>query len=263
MDKKLFAGLVVGLVLTGCGGSSNNSGSSYLWGVNAIPNEGNVSIVGNGTPVLTGGGYNITSSAWVTAAAGSGSLVYITNSSNTQLASLTYTLTSNEYYIIYAYGNTNTQEVMIVPQALLPPATGLGRLIFANASALQPSVDVYVGPTGTALTAATKVASSVTALSSGGAAHYDLAPGSYDVWYLTAGAPQTSTPLVDFNAAGTSITVVSTGSTQIQSLAIGDSQTGATSAQQPLAVVAASASTSSPLDAQTAHSVLSPVFRTK
>jgi len=249
MRRKLLAITGLAVLLAGCGGSSNNSGSSFLFGVNAIPNYGTVSVIANATSILTNAQYAVTSSAWVSTASGNGSLVYLTNSGNIQLASLTTNLATNGYYVVYAIGNTSTQTLMVVPLALQSiPTSGDGRLVFANASVQQPSADVYVTAPGASISGVVPTETSVTPFSSG--VNIDEPAGTYEVRFTQAG---TQNVIGDF----ATVVVPSSGPSQVQVLAITDSQTGSATPQQTLPVISSQLQPGSPLVAKHVHSIVS------
>ena len=230
MVKRILAGSLAALLLVGCGGGGSNSGSAYVYGVNAIPNAGAVSITANGGVVLNNAAYLSTSSAFVSVSAGSNATVFLTNSSSTQLASGSTTLTAGDYYTTFAIGNAVNQYVFVYPTDVSAPAANTAKISFVNSSILQPSVDVYVAPQGAA-TLGTAAISSMTPFNSG-----------QQVTGLTAGTVYT----VQFNVAGTNVslgsTTVTTGTTpatnEIQLVAITDSQTGTSPAQTILPPIA-------------------------
>jgi hypothetical protein len=230
MVKRILASSLAAILLAGCGGGGGNSGSAYIKGVNAIPNLGSVSITANGSVILNNSGYLSASSSFVGAGSGTSATIFLTNSSNTQLASGTTTLSNGDYYTAFAIGNAINQYVFIYPTDVSAPAVNTAKVSFVNCSVLQPSVDVYIAPQG-ATTLGTAAISSMTPFNSG-----------QEVTSLTAGTTYT----VQFNVAGTNVslgeTTVTTGTTpatnEIQLIAITDSPTGTTPGQTILPAIA-------------------------
>ena len=224
MVKRILAGTILALGLIGCGGGGSSSGTSYVYGVNAISNLGSLSITANGTTVMSGAAYQASSSSFVATNAGTDALLYLTNSSNTQLASGSTTFTGGDYYTAYAIGNAINQYLFVYETNVTPPATAnTGRLIFVDASIAQPSVDIYITPSGGVQGSAS--IRSLTPFTTGLAAEVDsLAAGVYDVQFKVAG---TSTVLVD----EPTVTIGTTAATnEVQIVAISDTvpTTGAT-----------------------------------
>ena len=228
MIKRILAASAVVIGLVGCGGSSSGTGTAYVYGINAVPNVGTVSITANGALVLNGAAYAASSSAFVSVTAGSNAAIFLTNSSNSQLASGLYNFVSPNYYATYALGTSTNPYLFIYPTDVSTPAANTGRLIFVNASVLQPAVDVYITPSGQAT--GTAAISSMTPFTSGREVN-GLAPGTYDVQFRAAG---TATVIVDEPAVviGTSPTT-----NEIQLVGIADTQTGAATAQAALPVI--------------------------
>ncbi len=229
MVKRMLAGSLVAILLIGCGGGGGNSGTAHVYGVNAIPNLGTVSITANGSVILNGAGYLSTSSAFVGVGSGTNATIFLTNSSGTQLASGSTTLTAGDYYSAFSIGNAVNQYVFVYPTDVSAPTANTAKISFVNCSVLQPSIDVYVAPQG-ATTLGTAAISSMTPFNSG-----------QEVSGLNAGTVYT----VQFNVAGTNVslgsTTVTTGTTpatnEIQLVAITDSQTGTSPAQTVLPVI--------------------------
>lgn len=229
MIKRFLTGSILAIVLVGCGGSGGSSGTSLVYGVNACPNVGALSITANGALVLNNAAYAATSSAFVGVNAGTNATIFLTNASSTQLASGSTTLTTNAYYTAFAIGNAINQYIFIYPTDVAPPTAGFGKLIFVNSSILQPSVDVYVTPSGG--TQGPPVLTSMTPFNSGVEPATPLAAGTYDVQFKVAG---TTTLLLDEPSVviGTTPT-----SNEIQIVGITDSQTGAATLQAALPVI--------------------------
>jgi hypothetical protein len=224
MIKRILAGSILALGLIGCGGSGNNSGTCYVYGINAISNLGSLSITANGTTVVSGAAYQASSSAFVSTNAGTDALLYLTNSSNSQLASGSTTFTSGDYYTAYAIGNAINQYLFVYETNVTPPTTAnTGRLIFVDASIAQPSVDIYITLSGGVQGSA--AIRSLTPFTTGLAAEVDNLPtGTYDVQFKVAG---TTTVLVD----EPSVTIGTTAATnEVQIVGISDTvpTTGAT-----------------------------------
>jgi len=230
MVKRILAGSILALGLIGCGGSGGSSGTAYVYGIDALPNVGTVSITAAGSVVLNSAAYEATSSAFVGVSSGTNASIFLTNSASTQLASGSTTFTSGEYYSTFAIGNLVNQYVFVYPTDVSAPVANAAKLSFVNCSVLQPSVDVYVAVLGSA-TLGTPVISSMTPFNSG-----------QEVQNLVAGQSYT----VQFNVAGTNVslgtTTITTGTTpatnEIQLLAITDSQTGVSPAQSIMAPIA-------------------------
>lgn len=239
MIKRILAGSILALGLVGCGGGGSSSGTSYVYGVNAISNLGALSITANGTTLLNGAAYQGVTSGFIGVNAGTDALLYLTNSSNTQLASGSTTFTNGGYYTAYAIGNAINQYLFVYPTDVTAPASGTGKLIFVDASTAQPSVDIYVTLSG-GVQGAAKIASLTPFTAGTGAEVSGLAAGTYDVQFKIAG---TSTVLVDEPA----VTVASASTNDIQVVGISDtvtttgSVTSTTQAALPLISVPVSA----------------------
>jgi len=228
MIKRILAGSILAMVIVGCGGSGGSSGTSYVMGVNALPNVGTVSITANGTVALNNAGFAANASTFVGVNSGNNASIFLTNSTSTQLASGTTTFTAGDYYTAYALGNSVNQYVFIYPIDVSSPAVSSGRFIFVNASTLQPSVDVYVTLVGSAQGA--PIITSMTPFNSGQESA-SLPVGTYDVQFKAAG---TSTVLVD----EPSVTIGTSSTTnEIQIVGITDSPTGSATAQYTLPVI--------------------------
>jgi hypothetical protein len=197
--------------------------------VNALPNSGAVSITADGTLILSNAAFSASSSAFVAVNAGTSAPVFLTNAASTQLASGTTTFISGDYYTAYALGNTSNQFVFLYPTDVSAPTTAnSGKLIFVNASTLQPSVDVYVTLSGNAQGAAS--ITSMTPFNSGQEVS-SLTAGTYDVQFKVAG---TTNVLID----EPSVVIGTTPATnEIQIVAITDAQTGSSTPQFALPVV--------------------------
>jgi len=229
MFKRILAGSIVVAALVGCGGSGGGSGTSFAYGVNAIPNIGTVSITANGSLVLNAAAYGASSSSFVGVNSGANSSIFLTNSSSTQLASGSTTFTGGDYYTTYAVGGSVNQYVFVYPTDVSAPNANFGKLIFVNASVLQPSVDVYVTLSGA--TQGPAVITSMTPFNSGQETLNQLPVGTYDVQFKAAG---TSNVLVD----EPTVTIGNAPTTnEIQIVGISDSPTGSATAQSALPIV--------------------------
>ncbi|MDR3691646.1 MAG: hypothetical protein P4L46_19865 [Fimbriimonas sp.] len=236
MIKRILAGTIGALVLVGCGGSSN-SGTAFVYGVNADPNVGNVSILANGSTVLSGASYASSSSSFVNISSGANAAVYVTNSTGQQLAGTTYLsgFTTGNYYNIYAYGSSSNQSIAILPvDVSLPinptdPGGTYGRIMFTNTSVYQPSVDVYV-TTQSSVAGLTPTVSGLTAFNSGFTTEKNnIAPNTYNVIFTTAG-----TQNVIATVSGLNVSTVTSGSGEnlISVVGITDAQGTTTPALQ-------------------------------
>jgi hypothetical protein len=228
MIKRILAGSILAMILIGCGGSGGSSGTCFVYGVNALPNIGAVSITANGTLVMSDAGFGSSSSTFVATNAGTQAPVFLTNSSSTQIASGTTNFTDGDYYTAYALGNTQNNFVVIYPTDVSAPTANTGKLIFVNASVLQPSVDIYI-----TLTGATQGVASLTSITpfNSGQEIANLAPGTYDVQFKTAG---TQNVLID----EPTVTIGTTASSnEIQIVGITDNVTASTPAQFALPII--------------------------
>lgn len=223
MKKWILGSAVLALTITGCGGGSGSSGTAYVVGVNTLPNEGSLSITANGSLILNSAAYGTSSSSFVAIDAGNAAPVFLTNSGSTQLASGTTNFITGDYYAAYAIGNTSNQFVFLYPvDVAAPTKANTGNLIFVNASVLQPTVDVYITPTGGVQ--GTAAITSMTPFNSGQVLT-NIPVGTYDIQFKIA---NTQTVLVD----QPSITVGTASATnEIQIVGIADAQTGSSTAQ--------------------------------
>jgi len=217
MLKRIIAGAFAALIVVGCGGGSNTSGDASIYAINANPDIGSITITANGTVVLNTAAYNTTSSSAVTVSSGTGASVFLTNGSNTQLASGTFTFTGGDYYALYAIGNGTSQYIINAPIDVSPPTSITvatpGRLIFTNASVTTVAVDVYVAPSSTVvLTGLQPVIFSLTPFNSGFPAEVNVAPNTYNIFFCASG---TQTILATTSATVTSNTIQLLGVTDI------------------------------------------------
>jgi len=225
MVKRILSGGLLALALTivGCGGSTNGSGTAYVYGVNADPNVGSVTITANGTAVLTNAGYGASSSGYTTVSGGANAQVYVTNASGQQLAGTTFIsgFVGGNSYSIFAWGNSANQSVAIFPIDVSVPATGLCRLMFTNTSVYQPSVDVYV-TTQTSPAGLTPNRSGLGPFNSGFTSEVNnITPGTYNIIFTQAG---TQTILASQTGLTVGTTLSGTGANAITLVGITDSQ---------------------------------------
>ncbi len=249
MVKKILLGSVIAVGLVGCGGSGNNTGSSFVWGVNALPNQGSLTINANGAVVLNNLTYASSSGLFTAIGSGTTAPTFLTNSNNVQLASGTYNFIGGDYYTIFALGGANAQYLVVYPTDVTPPPTNDGRVITINASVLQPSVDVYATLSGSVQGAAL-----VTSLSPfSPQTELELPVGTYDIQYKTAGSNVNTPALVDI--PGVTVTAAGTA-TNIQLVSIADSQSGTQFPQQAMPTLSFPVVTGAALPRPAAHAIV-------
>jgi len=206
MVKRILAGTIGALILVGCGGSGS-SGTAFVYGVNADPNVGGVTITANGTPVLSNAGFATSSSSFVTVSSGANAQVFATNSTGGQLAGTTFAagFLGGQYYSVYAY-NSSAGALAILPVDVTQPPAGVGRVMFTNTSVFAPSVDAYV-TTQTVPTGLVPNASGVGVFNSGFASEVNnIPPGTYNVIFTQSG-----TQNIVATASGVAVATVTTG----------------------------------------------------
>ena len=231
MGKRLFLGSLALLTVFGCGGGSGNGGTANVYGINADPNVGNVTITANGSTVLNNVGYGLTSPGFIAVGSGANASVFVTNSAGTQLAGSTLIagFLTNNYYASIAYGSSSNQSVAILPVDVSEPTSGQARILFANTSVFVPSVDVYV-TTQTVTTGLTPTASSIGVFNSGFASEVNnIVPGTYNVFFTQAG---TQNIVASESGVTVGTTLAGTGANAITMLAITDAQGTTTPAAQ-------------------------------
>ena len=239
MDKRFSFGFLAffTLALIGCGGGSGSGGTANVYGVNADPNVGNITITANGSSVLNNVGYGLTSPGFVGVSSGTNGSVFVTNSSGTQLAGTTLIsgLVTGNYYAIYAYGSSLNQSVAVLPLDVSVPLSGQSRLIFTNTSVVQPSVDIYV-TTQTTPSGLTPTRTSVAAFNSGFSTELgNLAPGTYNVIFTQAG---TQNIVATQSGLTVGTTLSGTGANAITIVGVTDAQgTASPATQQTIAPI--------------------------
>ncbi len=189
MAKRIFLSSFIALAVIGCKGGDDNVGTANVYGVNADPNQGAITILANGSTVLNSGAFGATSGTFTTVSSGSNAAVIVSKSDGTSLAQTNFLsgFLNSTYYAIYAYGGASSQSADIMPLDVSQPPATLCRLMFTNTSVIQPSVDVYVttqaSPSGLLPTR-----SGVSAFNSGFTSEVNnIAPGTYNVFFTQAG----------------------------------------------------------------------------
>lgn len=161
--------------------------------VHAAPGTATLALVANGAvspPFIPSEAY-AGASAYADLASGAYTLTIApaANPSGT-LASTTGTLLPGRSHTVYAFGTPTALNVSADRDAPRRYATQ-ARLKVVNGAPSAPNVDVYLVPTGTAITAATPAAPSLPFSADTGSVTY--APGSYDLVVTAAGS---KTPLL-------------------------------------------------------------------
>lgn len=258
MLKRVLVGSVAAGVLIGCGGGSGDNGSSYVMGVNAIPNVGAISITANGSQVLSDANFGTNSSQFVAINAGSGAQLYMeTYPGSVQLSAGVTNFVANDYYAAYGLGSApggtvTSAYVFIYPTLVAQPPVNEGYLIFVNCST-QVAVDVYATLTGNTQST-TPTISALTPFNSGvtptsGGTPVPMAVGTYTVNFNLAG---TSTVLLS-----ETVTIGTTPTTdEIQIVGLTDNLTSQTPAQYLLPIVPVPVVSSAGLPRNMGHPII-------
>lgn len=176
---------VLGAVVAGCGGGSDDSSNTSLRVVNATLTHASLNVLVGGTATFTGVATDTISAA---ASPTAGSLTLQVNDATTAaaLATTVPTLTGALHYTLVAYESGGVVRTVVLNEDYTAPTTGSAVIHFYNAATDVSKLDIYVtASTVTDISALSPTISytTTTALS----AAVTQSPGSYKIWVTAAG----------------------------------------------------------------------------
>jgi hypothetical protein len=131
-----------GLVLSGCGGSSNSNSSASLRLANATITHPSLDLLVNSS-VAASATATDTVSAYVSPSSGSNTLQLNDAGAGTALATTVPTLTGGSHYTLLAYESGGNVKTVILPEDITVPTTGVTLRIY-DAAIEAGKLDVYV-----------------------------------------------------------------------------------------------------------------------
>jgi hypothetical protein len=223
--------LILGVALTGCGGSNNGNGLlgrdnprlravddfSDVASVNATSDNGsnpNVTLLLNQAFEDVG--------AYMIVADGTRTINFINASNSVNIASDVDNLHLDNFYTIIGTGSGPSGRKLILLSDTQTVAQNATRVRFINANEDDASVDMYVTSTATANLTGQTAQDSAVAYADNTPTYATFTPGTFTVWVTPAGTPGTvlAKKNITFNA-DTVITLVflkTSSSTDIQNL---------------------------------------------
>ena len=174
-----FLALVVTVVLTGCGSTTDKARV-----MNASPGESAITATIGGTSVASSLDYG-TASGYVSVSSGSVTLSVEQSSTSNSILNEKISLTSNDTYTILIANYSTGVAAVTLTDNNSAPSSGQFNLRIVQASPSLGAADVYVVSPGTSLSS---VGASVTDLSFESASTYlPLSAGTYEIYFTPTG----------------------------------------------------------------------------
>ena len=181
--------LVVGVALSGCGGSSKSASTASVRMANATLTHSSLDLWIN-SAVASSGITTDTVSAYATPASGGAVLQVDDAGSTSGLATLAPTLTGDYHYTLLAYESGSTLRSVLVAEDWPVPASGATTLHVRDVATEAGKLDVYITPAQVAQAAELSALSPVGSfISSTTELALTYSPGSYYLTVTGSGTP--------------------------------------------------------------------------